>query len=115
MSTTSTPASKGGNAANATNAQDAAQAPKPALDIDPKVSSAIGSAGKLLDATRNQTVTAQVIMELPDDKRAIIDEFVLTVANRQAFAGQISAAARAAQKERNAGRPKRVRKPANKK
>lgn len=114
---TQSPVAKGATADKAANtdATATAQAAKPAVEIAPEVSSAIQSAGKLLDATRNQTVTAQVIMELPTDERTVIDKFIVTVANRQAFAGQISAAARAAAVARNAGKPKRVRKPANKK
>ena len=117
MSTQTPAANKAANAKEgADSAVTAAQpAAKPAVEIAPEVSSAIKSAGKLLDATRNQTVTAQVIMELPTDERTVIDKFIVTVANRQAFAGQISAAARQAAIARNAGKPKRVRKPAAKK
>jgi len=112
---TQTPVQKGATAGAQTETAAAQPAAKPPVEIAPEVSSAIGSAGKLLDATRNQTVTAQVIMELPTDERAVIDKFIVTVANRQAFAGQISAAARAASALRNAGKPKRKRGPANKK
>jgi hypothetical protein len=117
MSTMQTPAAKGATADKGveTAATAVQSAAKPPVEIAPEVSSAISSAGKLLDATRNQTVTAQVIMELAPEQRTVIDSFIITVANRQAFAGQISAAARAAAVARNAGKPKRKRGPAAKK